>query len=101
MVLVVAMALRRSAHIHRTEQSIAFVVDPAGKEERILSRAALAVPEGDAPQSLSVGTVEPAIEDERISVGILQLAQETAGPRIERADVAVPEVAHQQVAAEA
>ena len=44
--------------------------------------------------------LEPAVEDQGLALGVGELAEELAGLQVERVDVAVAEVADQQVVAE-
>jgi hypothetical protein len=53
-----------------------------------------------APESLGAGALEAAEEDQRLAVGVRELAQDAAALQAEGVNMAVAEVAHQQGAAE-
>src|SRR5260370_17861242 len=73
------------------EQPVCFVVPAGGEEQRGRVAGQAAVAEGQAPQP---------VDGDRVPGWVLQLAEERAGRRVEGADPAVAEVAHQQVIAE-
>src|SRR5262249_39924316 len=97
LVLVVALP---TGHVDHAEQAILLVIDARGEEEGVPTGAAAAVAELDPPQSLVVGAVEATVEDQRLAMGVLKLAEEVAVLEFEGVYVTIAEVADQQGLAE-
>src|SRR5689334_19409839 len=86
--------------VDHSKDSIRLIIGARGKEECVLAGATLAVAKRNSPQAFGVRAVNAAIQNQRIAAGVGKLSEEAAGFEVECADVAVSEVADQQIAAE-
>jgi hypothetical protein len=78
------------------EQPVVFGIDSGGKEEGVGVSAALSIAESKSPQAFEIALFDAAIDYQRVTLGIRELAEERTRVHVEGADLAAAEVADEQ-----
>src|SRR5271157_1691632 len=82
------------------EESVPLVVESGVEEQGVGASRAVAVAEGEAPEPLCIRALLAAGEHQGMTLSVRELAEEGTSGRVEGADMAVAEIAHENVFAE-